>query len=133
MCVKRSAPALSSKGCSGKGLPGDNSGGAPPLPIPNREVKPARADGTAHVWESRSLPVFLQGNHPRMVPFFLSLSAVDVPIICSGHIKAVPQNRPLSFFLLIHAIFFSPFANHIPICYIFASFNRVIVGIGMYL
>ena len=28
-------------------------GGVPPLPIPNREVKPARADGTAHPWESR--------------------------------------------------------------------------------
>ena len=26
---------------------GGNSGRAPPLPIPNREVKPARADGTA--------------------------------------------------------------------------------------
>ena len=27
---------------------GGYGGGAPPLPIPNREVKPARADGTAH-------------------------------------------------------------------------------------
>ena len=26
---------------------GDDSGGVPPLPIPNREVKPACADGTA--------------------------------------------------------------------------------------
>ena len=26
---------------------GGYSGGVPPLPIPNREVKPARADGTA--------------------------------------------------------------------------------------
>jgi len=26
---------------------GGYSGGAPPLPIPNREVKPASADGTA--------------------------------------------------------------------------------------
>ena len=25
----------------------------PPLPIPNREVKPDRADGTASQWESR--------------------------------------------------------------------------------
>ncbi len=30
---------------------GDYSGGAPPLPIPNREVKPASADGTAKVGE----------------------------------------------------------------------------------
>ena len=32
---------------------GGYSGGVPPLPIPNREVKPARADGTAHPWVSR--------------------------------------------------------------------------------
>ena len=32
---------------------GGYSGRVPPLPIPNREVKPARADGTAHPWESR--------------------------------------------------------------------------------
>ena len=37
---------------------GDNSGGATPLPIPNREVKPTSADGTALVtgWKSRTLP-----------------------------------------------------------------------------
>ena len=34
-------------------IPGGYGGGVPPLPIPNREVKPARADGTAHPWESR--------------------------------------------------------------------------------
>ncbi len=28
---------------------GDYCGGAPPLPIPNREVKPASADGTAFI------------------------------------------------------------------------------------
>ena len=34
------------------------AGGATPVPIPNTEVKPSRADGTALVtaWESRSLP-----------------------------------------------------------------------------
>jgi len=30
---------------------GDYSGGVPPLPIPNREVKPTSADGTAKVVE----------------------------------------------------------------------------------
>lgn len=30
--------------------------GDPPLSIPNREVKPQRADGTAFRWESRSMP-----------------------------------------------------------------------------
>ena len=33
---------------------GDYSTSVPPLPIPNREVKPRHADGTAFVlWESR--------------------------------------------------------------------------------
>ena len=35
---------------------GGFSVGAPPLPIPNREVKPYHADGTAVMWESRSPP-----------------------------------------------------------------------------
>ena len=34
------------------------SDGVPPLPIPNREVKPDRADGTAHPRESRSPPFY---------------------------------------------------------------------------
>ena len=39
---------------------GGYSLGVTPLPIPNREVKPQHADGTAcaSVWESRSLPNF---------------------------------------------------------------------------
>ena len=41
-----------------KKFPGDYSGGATPDPIPNSEVKPSSADGTARetVWESRSSP-----------------------------------------------------------------------------
>ena len=35
---------------------GDYSAGVPPLPIPNRAVKPRSADGTAIRWESRSSP-----------------------------------------------------------------------------
>ena len=31
-----------------------------PLPIPNREVKPDCADGTAVMWESMSLPFFME-------------------------------------------------------------------------
>ncbi|HCY00201.1 MAG TPA: hypothetical protein DG754_08695, partial [Bacteroidales bacterium] len=38
------------------------------LPIPNREVKPTSADGTAERWESRSPPTF---NAP-ILPFALS-------------------------------------------------------------
>ena len=37
---------------------GNNSGGVTPVPIPNTEVKPSDADGTAlvTVWESRKSP-----------------------------------------------------------------------------
>ena len=47
-----SAPELVSK------VSGGYSEGDPPLPIPNREVKPLNADGTAGetLWESRKPP-----------------------------------------------------------------------------
>ncbi len=39
-------------------VPGGHTGGATPVPIPNTEVKPSKADDTAAVrqWESRTLP-----------------------------------------------------------------------------
>ena len=39
-------------------VPGGLTGGATPVPIPNTEVKPSKADDTAAVrqWESRTLP-----------------------------------------------------------------------------
>ena len=39
-------------------FPGGHTAGVTPVPIPNTEVKPRRADGTARatVWERRSLP-----------------------------------------------------------------------------
>ena len=46
-------------------FPGGHRGGEPPVPIPNTEVKPSTADGTAGagLWESRSLPgLFLRSN-----------------------------------------------------------------------
>ena len=46
-------------------FPGGHRGRVPPVPIPNTEVKPATADGTAcvGVWESRSLPgIFFRRN-----------------------------------------------------------------------
>ena len=45
-------------------LVGDLTAGAPPVPIPNTEVKPRRADCTAResVWESRSLPALNKGR-----------------------------------------------------------------------
>ena len=44
----------------GEEILGGHSGGVTPDPIPNSEVKPSSADGTAWetVWESRSSPRF---------------------------------------------------------------------------
>ena len=55
-------------------FPGDHRRGVTPVPIPNTEVKPSTADGTAWVtaWESRSLPgVFSKAAHRKMSVFFL--------------------------------------------------------------
>ena len=41
--------------CSCERIPGDYTGGVPPVPIPNTEVKTSRADDTAPR-ENRSLP-----------------------------------------------------------------------------
>ena len=57
---------------------GDHSEGEPPGPIPNPEVKPFSADGTALEtgWESRSSPGFFkEGVVVRRPPSFLSGSA----------------------------------------------------------
>src|SRR5271168_1787254 len=53
---------------------GDLTAGAPPVPIPNTEVKPRRADCTAREseWESRSLPALSKGQswkHDWPFPF----------------------------------------------------------------
>lgn len=46
-----------------KNVPGGLAGGATPVPIPNTEVKPSKADDTAAVrqWESRTLPGYNKG------------------------------------------------------------------------
>ena len=55
---------------------GGYRGGATPLPIPNRAVKPSCADGTAGDtrWESRTLPDFLEA-HPCGDELFLLLDS----------------------------------------------------------
>ena len=47
-------------------IPGGHRRRVTPVPIPNTEVKPSTADGTAWVtaWESRSLPGVSQGKGP---------------------------------------------------------------------
>ena len=50
-------------------FPGGHTAGATPVPIPNTEVKPRRADDTARVtvWERRSLPgLFLSPLRGKM-------------------------------------------------------------------
>ena len=49
---------------------GDFVGRVTPVPIPNTEVKPAGADGTARVtaWESRKSPDLLSGYPHSVTP-----------------------------------------------------------------
>ena len=42
-----------------------------PLPIPNREVKPDCADGTAVMWESMSLPFLVEPQSEKIGVLFL--------------------------------------------------------------
>ena len=55
-------------------LNGVYSDGDPPLPIPNREVKPVSADGTADRWESRSMPNLEERASSSDSPFFYFVS-----------------------------------------------------------
>ena len=50
-------------------VPGGHTGGATPVPIPNTEVKPSKADVTAAVrqWESRTLPGYNKEPDDRKV------------------------------------------------------------------
>ena len=65
---------MNSRGESDHHIPGDHAGGATPVPIPNTEVKPSRADDTAaaRLWESRALPGSFEA-HGSMNPWALLL------------------------------------------------------------
>ena len=56
-----SFPIISAFQYSGIRILGDHGEGETPVPIPNTEVKPSSADGTARAaeWESRKLPGFI--------------------------------------------------------------------------
>jgi hypothetical protein len=61
-------------------VPGGHTGGAPPVPIPNTEVKPSKADATAaaRLWESRTLPGYNEGPLEKSSgPFFLLRADYD--------------------------------------------------------
>ena len=58
-----------------------------PVPIPNTEVKPATADGTARetVWESRSLPAVISRAE---------MSSSSRPFVCTGSELLRPERAP---------------------------------------
>ena len=62
-----------------KRFPGGYRSRVTPVPIPNTEVKPATADGTAWVtvWESRSLPGIYPGAARKARPFFCFSSTLQ--------------------------------------------------------
>ena len=60
-------------------LKGVYNRGDPPLSIPNREVKPLSADGTALWWESRLAPNF-ESSHDVNCDCFFYLIILAIPI-----------------------------------------------------
>lgn len=63
-------------------FPGGHRGGVTPVPIPNTEVKPSTADGTAGagLWESRSLPgISRSPTHHTMRRAFSSCLLIGEP------------------------------------------------------
>ena len=70
-------------------LKGIYSYGDPPLPIPNREVKPVSADGTAPGWESRSMPNLERASSTNPLFFLFCLvfnfQLSDEPVTCEGN------------------------------------------------
>ena len=59
-------------------LKGVYNRGDPPLSIPNREVKPLSADGTALWWESRLAPNF-ESSHDVNCDCFFYLIILAIP------------------------------------------------------
>jgi hypothetical protein len=77
-------------------LSGGQSGGETPLPIPNRAVKPASADGTRRVTsrESRSPPVFSpKGRLAR--PFLVCGLRLHAHDAAFSHARAYDERRAL--------------------------------------
>ena len=60
---------------------GDYSTRVPPLPIPNREVKPRHADGTAYKWESRQSPFQLERASQVGIPTDALFLLLYIPIL----------------------------------------------------
>ena len=76
-------------------VPGGITGGATPVPIPNTEVKPSKADDTAAVrqWESRTLPGYNKGPLiERSAGLFFCLRKKPV---CQGSAAPTPFRATL--------------------------------------
>src|SRR3974390_2154590 len=88
-------------------LVGDLTAGDPPVPIPNTEVKPRRADCTAResVWESRSSPALIQ--RPR--------SAMSVAFsLCAEHVRRHGDASPLSNLVEVKGLEVEPCSSAFP-------------------
>ena len=109
-----------------KKLKGVYGKGDPPLPIPNREVKPFSADGTADRWESRKMPnsdgesysdvtlsFFVLSFVSRLVLSYLVLSYLISSCLVLSCVRVVFSFLwcvlfgPFSFFCLLSAAFFA--------------------------
>ena len=72
-------------------FPGEVSGRVTPVPIPNTEVKPSSADGTALVtkWESRESPgLHIKGRQQWRPFFYIGALFGDGCLACGA--RAVP-------------------------------------------
>ena len=69
-------------------VPGGLTGGAPPVPIPNTEVKPSKADDTAAArpWESRTLPGYKRKPAGEIQRAFLFVHPGWFIIIFGSHV-----------------------------------------------
>ena len=88
-------------------LSGGYSGGVPPLPIPNREVKPVRADGTAYSGRVGSrrpfrLSAALEKVSPQRRFFLLSVISNISLIFCASQSAAFGWLQTVGLICLKH-------------------------------
>ena len=87
MCVL----AMECSGCRAHQVSGGVSGGEPPVPIPNTEVKPASADGTWGVgpWESRTPPDVFKLRGRTMRPLERVVGSIGIEgLAIPGHLRS---------------------------------------------
>ena len=85
--------SLCNDACS-RDISGGYSDGVPPLPIPNREVKPDRADGTAHPRESRSPPFYESPEFNRNSGLFYVSILADFYSLHAILFRKTSKGRP---------------------------------------